>query len=78
MAKLTDKQLITAKSWLHDIFVAGGIISNPIRVLDKSDYDYMYGTTYTNRLNEIVSMAKILCNAIKLRKVTVRFINLFH
>ena len=70
MAKLTDKQIITAKSWLHDIFVSGGILSNPIRALDKSDYDYMYGTTYANRLNEIGSMAKILCNAIKLRKVT--------
>ena len=70
MAKLTDKQIINAKSWLHDIFVSGGIISNPIRALDKSDYDFMYGTTYPTRLNEIVAMAKVLCNAIKLRKVT--------
>jgi hypothetical protein len=71
MAKLTADQIITAKAWLHDIFVAGGIYPNPKRAVKAADYGNMYGTYYynTNRRTELCNKAKILCDAIKTRKV---------
>ena len=76
MAKLTDSQIVTAKAWLHDIFVAGGIYPNPKRAVSTDRYGNMYGThSYNkNRRTEICNKAKILCNAIKNRQVDV---NLF-
>ena len=74
MAKLTADQIITAKAWLHDIFVAGGIYPNPKRAVKTDDYANMYGTHPWNkrRLPEICNKAKILCDAIKTRKVDVQ------
>lgn len=76
MAKLTDAQIVTAKAWLHDIFVAGGIYPNPKRAVATDDYGNMYGTHYynNNRRTEICNKAKVLCDAIKNRQVDV---NLF-
>ena len=74
MAKLTADQINTAKAWLHDIFVAGGIYPNPKRAVKIDDYANMYGTHPWNkrRLPEICNKAKILCDAIKNRKVDVQ------
>lgn len=74
MAKLTADQINTAKAWLHDIFVAGGIYPNPKRAIDIAEYSNMYGTYYKNadRRPEICAKAKILCDAIKTRKVDVQ------
>ena len=74
MAKLTADQIITAKAWLHDIFVAGGIYPNPKRAVAMDDYANMYGTHRwnKNRHTELCNKAKILCDAIKTRKVDVQ------
>lgn len=74
MAKLTADQITTAKAWLHDIFVAGGVYPNPKRAVAMDDYGNMYGTHYhnKNRRPEICAKAKILCDAIKTRKVDVQ------
>jgi hypothetical protein len=74
MAKLTADQIIIAKAWLHDIFVAGGIYPNPKRAVAIDEYANMYGTHHWNkrRLPEICNKAKILCDAIKNRKVDVQ------
>lgn len=74
MAKLTADQINTAKAWLHDIFVAGGIYPNPKRAVKTEDYGNMYGTHHWNRNRriELCNKAKILCDAIKIRKVDVQ------
>jgi hypothetical protein len=72
MAKLTADQIITAKAWLHDIFVAGGIYPNPKRAVKAENYSNMYGIYNANRRTELCNKAKILCDAIKTRKVDVQ------
>lgn len=74
MAKLTADQINTAKAWLHDIFVAGGIYPNPKRAVKTDDYGNMYGAHRwnRNRRTELCNKAKILCDAIKTRKVDVQ------
>ena len=70
--QLTSDQIILAKSWLHDIFVAGGIYPSPKRALDSDRYSYMYGTSpHRNqaRRTTLCQNATELCNIIKTRKV---------
>lgn len=74
MANLTEAQIINAKAWLHDIFVAGGIYPNPKRAIDINRYYFMYGDRNDNR-QVVCNKARILCEAIRNRKVDV---NLFH
>lgn len=71
MAKLTDEQIVNAKAWLHDIFVAGGIFQTPKRDIPIEDYANMYGTHRWNsrRRPEIIAQAKIICNALRVRPV---------
>ena len=70
MAKLNDEQIKIAKSWLHDIFVAGGIYPEPKRAIPLTDYEYMYGErVWGNRRITNMINARLLCTAIKLRKV---------
>lgn len=69
---LTQDQIILAKSWLHDIFVAGGIYPTPRRVLASEDYWHMYGTNkHRNQASRITlcQNATELCGIIKNRKV---------
>ena len=74
MAKLTTDQITIAKAWLHDIFVAGGVYPNPKRAVATDEYANMYGTHRwnKNRRAELCNKAKILCDAIKTRKVDVQ------
>lgn len=71
MAKLNADQILVAQAWLHDIFVAGGVLPNPKRAVDIANYGNMYGEHRWNRGRraEICNKAKILCDAIKNRKV---------
>lgn len=71
MATLNPDQIITAKSWLHDIFVAGGIYPSPKRSVAMDEYHNMYGTGYynTKRRPTILQNAKELCEILKTRKV---------
>jgi hypothetical protein len=72
MAKLTPDQITLAQSWLHDIFVAGGIYPSPRRVLGVDDYSYMYGNHKyrdAKERTELMTKAKELCEIIKFRKV---------
>ena len=70
--QLNPDQIILAKSWLHDMFVAGGIYSNPRRALASDDYYYMYGThphyDQTHRTTLCKNAAEF-CGIFKNRKV---------
>ena len=76
MARLNDEQIKTAKAWIHDIFVAGGIYPNPKRAIASENYPNMYGTgrdyNHSRQRPLILNQAKILCDAIKNRKVDVQ------
>jgi hypothetical protein len=70
--QLNSDQITIAKSWLHDIFVAGGIYPTPKRAVASDDYYYMYGTSphYNQaRRTTLCQNATELCGIIKSRKV---------
>ena len=70
--QLSPDQIITAKSWLHDIFVAGGIYPNPKRAVPTDAYYSMYGTYkgYSQaQRTTLCQNAAELCEIIKNRKV---------
>ena len=73
MARLNEEQIKNAKAWLHDIFVAGNIFPNPKRAIEISKYSNMYGTgrdyRHSTRRPNIIEKAKLLCEAIKNRRV---------
>jgi hypothetical protein len=72
MAQLTPDQIAVAKSWLHDIFVAGGIYPNPGRTVPSDDYYHMYGTHphYSqSKRTTLCQNAAELCRIFKNRKV---------
>lgn len=73
MARLNEEQIKTAKAWLHDIFVAGNIFPNPKRTISIDNYPNMYGTNnsyrHMSRRPSIIENAKVLCEAIKNRRV---------
>lgn len=68
MAKLSPEQIANAQSWLHDVFVAGGIYPSPKRAISMSDYRCMYGDRNYYK-NSIITAAKELCEILKNRKV---------
>jgi hypothetical protein len=77
MARLNEEQIKTAKAWIHDIFVAGGIYPNPKRAISIENYPNMYGTSpqyysHSRQRPLILNQAKILCEGIKNRKVDVQ------
>ena len=70
--QLNPDQITIAKSWLHDIFVAGGIYPAPKRAVASDDYYHMYGTSpHYNQANRttLCQNATELCGIIKNRKV---------
>lgn len=70
--QLNPDQIVLAKSWLHDIFVAGGIYSTPRRALASDDYWHMYGTnSHRSQASRtaICQNATELCGILKNRKV---------
>ena len=70
--QLNPDQIILAKSWLHDIFVAGGIYPTPRRTLASDDYWHMYGTSsHRNQTSRttLCQNATELCGILKNRKV---------
>lgn len=72
MAQLNPDQIANAQSWLHDIFVSGGIYPTPKRVLPTDDYYCMYGNGKHRNQNarlRVITNAKELCEIIKTRKV---------
>lgn len=71
-AILNAKEIETAKAWLHDIFVWGGIVKAPIRSIDISRYRYMYGQHPDNTKKDYRDQAVIICDAIIKRKVGVK------
>ena len=71
MAKLNPEQIANAQSWLHDVFVAGGIYPAPKRAISTANYRCMYGErVYHVYRSQIITASKELCNIIKNRKVT--------
>lgn len=66
MAKLTPEQIEFAKSWFHDVCYWGGLIAQPVRTLQTSDY---YPNTYSRYDNVGKIAAKVICDAIKTRPV---------
>ena len=75
MAKLTDSQIVTARAWLHDVFVWGGLIPQPKRDIPSTKYYFMYGQN--NRYNHSTNdkqAAETVCEAIKLRQAESKFI----
>lgn len=68
MAKLNPEQIANAQSWLHDVFVAGGIYPSPKRAISMSDYRCMYGERNHYR-NSVMTAAKEFCVILKNRKV---------
>lgn len=72
MAKITI-DVATAKSWLHDIFVAGGTGVAPKRAIDMQEYPYMYGgraSSWDRR--EVATAAKIIVEAIQFRHTDIK------
>lgn len=72
MAKITI-DVATAKSWLHDIFVAGGAGVTPKRAIDMQEYPYMYGgraSSWDRR--EVATAAKIIVEAIQFRHTDIK------
>lgn len=70
--QLNPDQITIAKSWLHDIFVAGGIYPTPKRIVAIDDYYNMYGTSphYSQaHRTTLCQNATELCEIIKNRKV---------
>ncbi len=70
--QLNPDQITIAKSWLHDIFVAGGIYPTPRRAVASDDYYCMYGTSpHRNKADRttLCQNATELCGIIKNRKV---------
>lgn len=81
MAKLTDAQIQVAKAWLHDVFVWGHLIKNPVRDISVSDYWYMYGygaqkSRMPNkyRVSGDQEACETICNTIRLRQAETKFI----
>lgn len=71
MAKLNPEQIANAQSWLHDVFVAGGIYPSPKRVIDTASYRCMYGDRhYQTYRAKVMTASKELCEILKNRKVT--------
>ena len=68
MARLNPDQIKNAQSWLHDIFVVGGLYRTPKRAISIDDYWYMYGNRNSYR-NTLMPLAAELCEMIKTRKV---------
>lgn len=69
--KLTPEQVPIAQAWLHDIFVFGGLLKNPVRAITKDRYRYMYGDNNYYR-EQNLPYAKLICEAIRNRPVDVQ------
>ena len=73
MAKKITIDVATAKSWLHDIFVAGGTGVAPKREIDMQSYNYMYGSRNSSwNRREVADAAKIIVEAIQFRHTDVK------
>lgn len=73
MAKKIAIDVATAKSWLHDIFVAGGAGVAPKREIDMQSYHYMYGSRNSSwNRREVATAAKIIVEAIQFRHADVK------
>ena len=71
MAKLNPEQIANAQSWLHDVFVAGGIYPAPKRAISAANYRCMYGERhYSVYRSQVINASKELCSILKNRKVT--------
>lgn len=74
---IPSSEINTAKAWLHDVFVWGGLASTPKRAIPAQKYRYMYGTDPDNFRREnkkYYEAAVTICNTIKNREVeTKRF-----
>ena len=68
---LTPSQIETAKAWLHDLFVYGGLLASPKRLFSAASYGCMYGDDHWNKAKYLAS-AKLLCAAIKYRQCDAR------
>jgi len=65
-SKLTTDQIPMAQAWLHDIFVFGGWVKNPIRAIPKDKYRYMYGDRNFYKY-QYEAAAKLICEALRNR-----------
>jgi len=76
MAVLTQAQIGYAKAWLHDIFVWGGLVTDPKRDIKPDDYYYTYGIAlkHPGRSNIAAGTeaAKKVCEIIQTRKADTR------
>ena len=73
MAKKIAIDVATAKSWLHDIFVAGGAGVTPKREIDMQSYCHMYGSRNSSwHRREVATAAKIIVEAIQFRRTDVK------
>ena len=75
MAKKPTIDIENAKSWLHDIFVAGGLGTQPKRAIDKAQYEYMYGDQFYGDELTLRANAKIIVEALQFRKSKVEDFN---